>query len=97
MNTQLEYGESLHTNSHMILCHKLIKELSKYAADNMTQLSLKVGMKHWKGKGQQEAKYEKNQMHFRDIFITNHYKELTEEQNKIVLSITCLPRKREAS
>ena len=42
-------------------------------------------MKRWKGKGEAADKSEMNQLHFRDTFNGNHYKELTEEQKKIIL------------
>ena len=42
----------------------------------MTQLSLKVCMKRWKGKGQAEAKSEIKQLHLRDSFNPNHYIDL---------------------
>ena len=51
----------------------------------MAQLYLKSGMKHWKVNGQAADKYEMEQLHFRDTFNPNHYKELTEDQKKIIL------------
>ena len=51
----------------------------------MTQLSLKAVMKRWKGKGRSEAKSDTKQLHFRDTFKTNNYKDLNEDHRKSIL------------
>ena len=51
----------------------------------MTHLSLKEGMKHWKGKGRAAYKSEMKQLHLRDKFNPNHYKDLNRYQKKIIL------------
>ena len=42
-------------------------------------------MKHRKRKGQVEAKYEMEQLHFRDNFKPKHYRDLYEYQKKSIL------------
>ena len=51
----------------------------------MTQLSLKAGMKSWKGKEQTGDKSDTNQMHFRDSLKSKHYRYLNEYQKKSIL------------
>ena len=94
----MECEETLHPYSHMFLCQKLIEEVPDAAAVIMAQLYLKEGMKHWKGKGQAEAKYEMKQLHFRDTFKTNHYIYLNEYQKKSILeSHTIIKEKRDGT
>ena len=49
--TQVECRDNYHLDSHMMFCNKLIEELPNASEVIMTQLSLKAGMKRWKGKG----------------------------------------------
>ena len=51
----------------------------------MTQLSLKAGLKEWKGKAHDAAYAEMKQLHMRDTFKPMRWKELTEDQRKSVL------------
>ena len=49
-NTQVECEETLHLESQIIFCHKLIEEMPLAAAVIITQLYLKAGMESSKGK-----------------------------------------------
>ena len=51
VNNQVKYEDTLHSDAHMFLCQELIEEVTDAAAVIVMQLSLKTGMKHWKGKG----------------------------------------------
>ena len=42
-------------------------------------------MKIWKGKVLLAAKYEMKQLHFRDTFKKNHYRDLNEDKNNRIL------------
>ena len=75
-NTQLECKENLNPDSHMMLSQKFIEELPDAISVIMTQLYLKAGIKHWRGKGQVAFKYEMKHMEFRGNFNPKHYKDL---------------------
>ena len=51
----------------------------------MTQLSLKAGMKCLKVKGRSAAKSDMKQLHFRYTFKPNQYRDINEDQKKIIL------------
>ena len=51
VNTQVECEDTLNPDDHLLLCQELIEEVTDAAAVIVMQLSLKTGMKHWKGKG----------------------------------------------
>ena len=74
----------MHQDAHMVLCQVLIEELPELAADIITQLSLKSGIKCWKLKWKEGAKYYMNQLYLRDTYNPNHYKELTRYQKKSI-------------
>ena len=75
-NTQVELEYTFHPDSHMMFGHKLIEELPNAASVIMSQLSIKAGIKICKGKGLASDKSEMKQLHFRDTFNPNNYKEL---------------------
>ena len=85
INTQVQCKETLHTDAHMFLCQELIEEAPNAATDIMAQLYLKVGMKHWKGKGRAANKSEVNQLYFRYTFTPNHYRYLNTYQKNSIL------------
>ena len=85
VNTQVECEDTFHPDAYMFLCQELIEEVPDVAAVIMTQLSLKSGMKSWKGKGRAETKYEMKQLHLRDNFKPEHYIYLNEYQKKSIL------------
>ena len=85
VNTQVECEDIFHPDYHMIFCQELIEEVPDATAVIMAQLSLNTGMKSWKGKWQAEAQSETKQLHFRDTFKQNHYRDLNEHQEKSIL------------
>ena len=91
VNTQVEFEETLHPYSHMFIFQELIDEIPDAEAVIMMQLSLKAGLNCWKGKGQAAAIYYMNQLHFRYIFKSNHYRDLNEDQKKSILESQMFP------
>ena len=59
----------------------------------MMQLSLKAGMKLWKGKGPAADKSDMKHLNFREIFKPKHYRYLNEYQKKIILESQMFSRK----
>jgi hypothetical protein len=51
----------------------------------MTQLSLKAGLKEWGEEAFMAAQYEMKQLHFRNTFKPNHWRELSQFQQQTVL------------
>ena len=82
---QVECEDNLNLDAHIFLFQELIGEVSDVEAVIMTQLSLKAGIKCWKGKGQSAAKYEMKQLHFRSTFKPKHYRDLNEDHKKSIL------------
>ena len=76
VNTQVKCEETLHPDAHMFLCQELIEGVPDASVFIMTQLSLKAGMKRWKGKWRAADKSETNQMNLIDIFKPKHYRDL---------------------
>ena len=51
VNPQVNFEETLHPDTHMFLFQELIEEVTDAEKFIMTQLSLKIGIKQWKGNG----------------------------------------------
>ena len=85
VNTQVECEDNLHKDVHMFFCQELIQEVPDAAASIMKQLYIKLGTKRLEGKIQTSDKYYMKQLHFRDIFKPNHYRELYENKKKSIL------------
>ena len=97
VNTQVECEDTLHPNYDMFICQEMIEEVTDAEAVIMTQVSLKEGMKCWKGKRQSAAKYETNQLNFRENFKPKHYRDLNEYQKNMIFEFYMfLKEKRES-
>ncbi len=91
--TQLETQGVLHLDSHMFHQSDVYHSEPDVVAAIMTQLSLKAGLKAWRGKDTQKAVHsETKQLHFRDTFKPMRWTELTHAQRQLVL---CSSSKRE--
>ena len=73
----MECEKTFHPDTHMMLCHESIKEMTDVAEFIMTQLSLKSGMKIWKWKGREAASSDMEKLQFSDTLNQNNYKDLT--------------------
>ncbi len=84
--TQLETQGVLHPDSHMFHQSDVFHSEPDVVAAIMTQLSLKAGLKAWRGKDTQKAVHsETKQLHFRDTFKPMRWTELTHAQHQILL------------
>ena len=98
INIQVYCEETFHLKVHTFFCQYLIEEVSDASSFIMTQLSVNAVMKRWKIKWQAVAKYGMKQLHFRDIFKQNHYRELNEdEKNSIRESHVFIKEKRDST
>ena len=95
ITTQVEFEETLHPDAHMFLCQELIEEVPDAAADIITQLSLKAGMKCWKEKGQAAAKSDMKQLDFRYTFKPKHYRDLNEDEKKNYSGVSHVPQRKD--
>ncbi len=77
---QLEKWNILHPDAYTFFQHhsEQPSEPDGMAAI-MTQLSLEMGMKPWKGKAEEAARAEVKQLHVRDMFAPVHYHQLTQK------------------
>ena len=85
VNNQVKFENTLNPDAHTFFFQEPIEEVPDEAAVIMTQLFLKEGIKHCKGKGQAADKSEIKQLHFRDTFKPNKYINLNKDQNKSIL------------
>ena len=84
--TQLEYQGVLNPDAHMFFNDSVQDQMEPdVVAAIMTQLTLKAGLKEWKGRATDAAQNEMKQLHFRDTFKPMHWKELTHTQKATVL------------
>jgi hypothetical protein len=64
-------------------------------ADGMTQLSLKSGLKEWGDKAYEAAEAEMKQLHFRNTFEPQHWKQLTDQRKTVLESHMFVKQKRD--
>ena len=82
----LLHGEGLlHPDTHMLFNQVMSETEPDAVAAIMTQLSLKAGLKQWKGKAHDAAYAEMKQLHMRDTFRPRNWKDLTLAERKAVL------------
>ena len=95
---QLKEKGVMHPDTHLLFNQTLSETAPDAVAAIMTQLSLKAGLKEWKGKAHDAAYAEMKQLHMRDTFKPMRWKDLTEDQKKNVLeSHLFLKQKRDGS
>jgi hypothetical protein len=83
--TQLENQGVLNLDAHMFVQDDFHQAEPDVVAAIMTQLSLKVGLKEWGDQGFKAAQSEMNQLHFRETFKPNHWRDLSKAQRQNVL------------
>jgi hypothetical protein len=94
--TQLESQGVLNPDSHMFVQEDFYQAEPDVVAAIMTQLSLKSGLKEWVEEAFTAAQSEMKQLHFRNKFKPNHWRELSHIQRQTVLeSHTFLKQKRD--
>ena len=82
---QLEWQGVLHPDAHMFVQEDFYQTEPDVVAAVMTQLSMKTGLRAWGEKALSAVKYEIKQLHFRNTFQPNHWKDLTTTQRRTVL------------
>ena len=94
--SQLDFPDVVHPDAHMAFS-QLTKDVEpKAVAIIMTQLSLKAGLKEWKGKAEDAARAEMKQLHMRNTFQPVRIEDLTpEEKASILESHMFLKKKRD--
>ena len=76
---------NLHPDTHLLFNQVLSDTAPDAVAMIMTQLSLRAGLKQWKGKAHDAAYAEMKQLHMRHTFQPVHWKDLSEDERKEVL------------
>lgn len=95
---QLEEQEVLNPDAHMFMQRDFYQAEPDVVAMVMTQLSLKAGLKAWGDKAHTAAHNEMKQLHLRNTFKPWHWKDLTYEQQQMILeSHMFLKEKRDGS
>jgi hypothetical protein len=83
--TQLETQGVLNPDAHMFVQEDFYQAEPDVVAAIMTQLSLKAGLKEWGDRAFTAARSEMKQLHFRNTFKPNHWRELSKVQRQTVL------------
>jgi hypothetical protein len=83
--TQLESHGVLNPDAHMFVQEDFYQAEPDVMAAIMTQFSLKAGLTEWGEKAFTAAQCEMKQLHFRDMFMPKHWREVTPTQRQTVL------------
>jgi hypothetical protein len=83
--TQLEDHGILHPDFHEMYYWHAVGDQPDVVAAIMTQLSMKAGMKRWGKEARDAVHSEMKQLHFRDTFQPVHYRDLDEQERKMLL------------
>jgi hypothetical protein len=83
--TKLESQGVLNTDAHMFVQEDFYQAEPDIVAAIMTQLSLKAGLKEWGDEAFTAAQSEMKQLHFRNTFKPNHWRELSQVKRHTVL------------
>jgi hypothetical protein len=75
--TQLESQGVLNPDSHMFMQDDFYRAKPDVVASIMTQLSLKAGLKEWGEEAFMASQSKMKQLHFRNIFNSKHWRELS--------------------
>jgi hypothetical protein len=78
--TQLEIQGILNPDAHMFLQEGFYEAESDVVAATITQLSLKASLKEWGDEASTASQSEVKQLHFRNTFKPNHWRELSQVQ-----------------
>jgi hypothetical protein len=84
---QLHENGILHPNSHLLFNQVLSETAPGNVAIIFTQLSLRAGLKQWKGKAKKAVYAEMKQLHMRDTFRPLRWEDLLHERRKSVLEL----------
>jgi hypothetical protein len=83
--TQLETQGVLNPDAHMFVQEDFYQAEPNVVAAIMTQLSLKAGLKEWGDQAFAAARSKMKQLHLRNTFKPNHWRELSQVQRQTVL------------